>query len=55
MRPPKPHHRPRENVFDGTRPPYRVEIKRNPEPGAREELVDVLFDLLDAAVCGKRE
>jgi hypothetical protein len=32
------------------RPPYTVEVVREPEPDAREKLLDVLFDLLDPIV-----
>jgi hypothetical protein len=32
------------------RPAYTVEVVREPEPGAREKLLDVLFDLLDPIV-----
>lgn len=32
------------------RPPYRVEVVHEPEPQASEDLLDVLFDVLDPIV-----
>lgn len=37
------------------RPPFRVEVRREPDPDAREDLLDVLFDLLDPIVHSKQK